>query len=190
MYERSFRTVYDAFCELFPGCRGCPLEERHEYFKLYCEEYIYISQYTADAGKTIAEWLGGVGRAVSLDNPAPQRTPETRREILQAAERCVCGDRDNEYGGPENSFALIAQLWEPIIRTRCVSPGADVAVDAVTVALLMAELKIARAATNTGHMDSWVDLAGYAACGGEIAAKGGGGAGGGGGGGADADAEA
>lgn len=42
-------------------------------------------------------------------------------------------------------------------------------VDAVTVALCMAELKIARAATNETHMDSWVDLAGYAACGGEIA---------------------
>ena len=99
------------------------------------------------------------------------KTPSTRREILQAAERCVCGDRDASYGGPEDSFALIASLWEPIIRSRCVPPGADVAVDAVTVALLMAELKIARAVTNTGHMDSWVDLAGYAACGGEIAAR-------------------
>lgn len=95
--------------------------------------------------------------------------PETRREILQAAERCVCGDRDQDYGGPEDSFALIARLWEPIIKARCVGPGADVCVDAVTVALCMAELKIARAATNETHMDSWVDLAGYAACGGEIA---------------------
>lgn len=112
---------------------------------------------------TIGEYL-----SVGVETE-PQKTPETRREILQAAERCVCGDRDQEYGGPEDSFALIASLWEPIIRSRCVSPGADVNVDAVTVALLMAELKIARAATNVGHMDSWVDLAGYAACGGEIA---------------------
>ena len=101
--------------------------------------------------------------------PETKKEPGTRREILQAAERCVCGDRDQNYGGPEDSFALIAELWEPIIRTRCVSPGTDVAVDAVTVALLMAELKIARATTNAGHLDSWVDLAGYAACGGEIA---------------------
>lgn len=95
----------------------------------------------------------------------------TRGEVLDKAKECVCGDRDKIYKGPENSFALIASLWEPIIRARCVSPGTDVAVDAVTVALLMAELKIARAVTNTGHMDSWVDLAGYAACGGEIAAE-------------------
>lgn len=98
----------------------------------------------------------------------------TRKEFLDAAAKCVCTDRNNEYGGPEDSFKLIAELWEPIIRARCVSPGCDVSVDAVTVALLMAELKIARAATNEGHMDSWVDLAGYAACGGEIAGKEGG----------------
>lgn len=100
-----------------------------------------------------------------------KKTPETRREILQAAERCVCGDRDQDYGGPENSLALIAALWEPVIRESCVSPGADVRVEPETVALLMALLKIARATANPGHLDSWVDLAGYAACGGEIAAE-------------------
>lgn len=95
----------------------------------------------------------------------------TREEILNSAKKCVCGDRDKTYKGPEDSFSLIARLWEPIIKVRCVGPGADVCVDAVTVALCMAELKIARAATNVGNMDSWVDLAGYAACGGEIAAN-------------------
>lgn len=95
----------------------------------------------------------------------------TREEILNSAKKCVCGDRDKTYKGPEDSFALIAELWEPIIKARCVGPGADVCVDAVTVALCMAELKIARAATNEKHMDSWVDLAGYAACGGELAAE-------------------
>lgn len=45
----------------------------------------------------------------------------------------------------------------------------DVDPDAVTVDLCMAELKISRAATNETYMDSWVDLAGYAACGEEIA---------------------
>lgn len=37
------------------------------------------------------------------------------------------------------------------------------------VAMLMALLKIARICTGTGTADSFVDLAGYAACGGEIA---------------------
>lgn len=123
------------------GCKGCPLFPHVE--------------------AAIKAYRNGMD--------ATQKTPETRREILQAAERCVCGDRDQDYGAPEDSFALIAELWEPIIKARCVGPGVDVDLDAVTVALCMAELKIARAATNETHMDSWVDLAGYAACGGEIA---------------------
>lgn len=95
----------------------------------------------------------------------------TRGEVLDKAKECVCGDRDKIYKGPENNFALIAALWEPVIRESCVSPGADVSVGPETVALLMALLKLARAATNPGHLDSWIDLAGYAACGGEIASN-------------------
>ena len=39
------------------------------------------------------------------------------------------------------------------------------------MAIMMALLKIARISKNPQHMDNWVDLAGYAACGGEIAGK-------------------
>lgn len=94
-----------------------------------------------------------------------------RGEILDNAKACVCQDRNREYGEPEDGFKLIAALWEPVIREICVSPGADVSVAPDTVALLMALLKVARAAQNPAHLDSWVDLAGYAACGGEIACK-------------------
>jgi hypothetical protein len=34
---------------------------------------------------------------------------------------------------------------------------------------MMALMKIARLATNPAHEDSWVDLAGYAACGASVA---------------------
>lgn len=95
----------------------------------------------------------------------------TRKEILAAAEQCVCGQRDEDYGTPEDSFGLIAELWIPVIR-QCVSPGADVFIPPETVALMMALLKVARIINNPEHLDSWVDLAGYAACGGEIAGGG------------------
>ena len=35
----------------------------------------------------------------------------TRKEILKAAEKCVCGDREQDYGSPEDNFARIAKLW-------------------------------------------------------------------------------
>lgn len=171
MDAELFERLAKAVCVHFSAtCAECPFYEFRKSVGVPSCAAVWRS-HRKDAELILATWIGGVDFVGAMESQEPQKEPETRREILQAAERSVCGDRDQDYGGPENSFALIAELWEPIIRTRCVSPGADVAVDAVTVALLMAELKIARAATNTGHMDSWVDLAGYAACGGEIAAR-------------------
>ena len=95
----------------------------------------------------------------------------TRKEILAAAEKCVCGQREEDYGTPEDSFRLIAELWMPLIKA-CVPEGTDVCVLPETVALMMALLKVARLIKSPEHLDSWVDLAGYAACGGEIAGGG------------------
>lgn len=82
-----------------------------------------------------------------------------RPEILEAAKKCVCGEREQEYGTPENNFALVANLWTAYMGNYY-SP--------VDVAMMMALLKIARIKTGGGTEDSFVDLAGYAACAGEI----------------------
>ena len=94
----------------------------------------------------------------------------TRAEILEAAGKCITGGRDEEYGEPEDSFDLIARLWEPYIRAACVSPGANVGIREQDVAILMGLLKIARAAVSD-KPDNFVDLAGYAACAGEAVQK-------------------
>ena len=41
----------------------------------------------------------------------------------------------------------------------------------VDVAQMMILLKVARAKGNQKHQDNWIDVAGYAACAGEIAAE-------------------
>nr|DAL99772.1 MAG TPA: hypothetical protein [Caudoviricetes sp.] len=92
----------------------------------------------------------------------------TRKEILEEAAACVCGDREEDYGTPEDNFRLIADLWSAYIKKRCVSLGAEVTVLPEDVAMLMALLKIARIATGRSKPDSYIDLAGYAACGGEL----------------------
>ena len=66
----------------------------------------------------------------------------TRPEILEKAAQCVCG------------------LWRSY-------KGVDFT--ATDVAMMMALLKIARIRGGNATEDSFVDLAGYAACGGEIA---------------------
>lgn len=85
-----------------------------------------------------------------------------RAETLDKAKSCVCGQRETEYGSPENNFSAIAAFW---------SVYKGVNFSANDVAMMMALLKIARIKSGTGTDDSYVDLAGYAACGAEINSK-------------------
>ena len=87
-----------------------------------------------------------------------------RKEILESATKCVCGDREQDYGSPENNFQTIANLWIDYLTAK----GDPLDIDAKDVAAMLALLKIARIASGHAKEDNWVDLAGYAACGGEI----------------------
>lgn len=87
-----------------------------------------------------------------------------RAEILDAAKKCVCADRENQYGAPEYSFNIIARFWEDYLSGK----GQQVDISQKDVAAMMALLKIARIVTGRQKADNWVDLAGYAACGGEM----------------------
>ena len=113
------------------------------------------------------------GIAVEAEKLETEDEPKklTRAAVLEKARACVCGEREEDYGTPEDSFGCIAELWETYLRAACVSPDAIVTVTAADVAMLMALLKIARVGTSSvgGTADSFVDLAGYAACGAECA---------------------
>ena len=112
-----------------------------------------------------------VDKLVPAEPEQPEPDPEivtrvmTRKDILAAAERCVCGEREQDYGSPEDNFTVIADLWADYLR------GCGVPLDSLRpndVAAMLALLKIARIATGHGKADNWIDLAGYAACGGEV----------------------
>lgn len=91
----------------------------------------------------------------------------TRKEILENAMRCVNGDRDEQYGKPENSFMTIAHLWNIYLNAADVNDGVSITIKIKDVPAMLALLKIARIATGVQKDDNWIDLAGYAACGGE-----------------------
>lgn len=82
-----------------------------------------------------------------------------RSDILDEAKKCVCGQREQDYGSPEDNFKLIANLWSTYLGTG---------VSALDVSNMMILLKLARIKNGGGTGDSFVDIAGYAACGGEI----------------------
>lgn len=88
-------------------------------------------------------------------------TPLTAREtILNTARACVLGDRNNVYGSPTQDFERTAKLWSALGFSFGGEP-----VQAHHIAMAMAALKLSRLTWNPRHIDSWIDLAGYAACG-------------------------
>lgn len=85
-----------------------------------------------------------------------------REETLDAAKKCVMGDREQDYGTPESNFATIASFWSDYL---------DMDISAQQVADMMILMKISRIKNGGGTGDSYVDIAGYAACGNEILNK-------------------
>lgn len=95
----------------------------------------------------------------------------TRADILKAAERCVCTDRNQQYGEPEDNFRTISMLWSVYLCAR----GMEQPLGAADVGAMMALFKLGRIATGGNKADNFIDLAGYAACAGEIVTESGGG---------------
>ena len=85
----------------------------------------------------------------------------TREDLLKTALQRVTA-KPQEYGAPENSFSLIADLWNDYLSTK---NGAELM--PADVANMMILLKVARNAQG-GKDDTWIDIAGYAACGAEV----------------------
>ena len=81
-----------------------------------------------------------------------------REEILTLAKQAVNGEREQTYGSPEDSFERIARLWSTYLQQP---------VNGLDVAKMMILFKLARTGEHE-YLDNWVDIAGYAACAGEI----------------------
>ena len=85
-----------------------------------------------------------------------------RKDVLDAAAQCVTTDREAAYGAPEDNFKRIAKLW---------SAYSDIDFTAHDVGIYLALVKIGRISSGQVKADNYVDLAGYAACAGEIATE-------------------
>lgn len=90
---------------------------------------------------------------------APKLNP--RQVLLTTAYDIVSNDRNKQYGSPESNFGNIAALWNVYLSA---ATGAPVDIQPVQVAHMMILMKAARLATNPHHLDSTIDIAGYAAC--------------------------
>ncbi len=144
------------------GCKGC----------LFCRDNLSCKingipvSWDSDFG--LDEHIVDVNKKVSTptDTPTetdtPTDTPTTRSEILDAAKKIVTGDREKQYGSPEDNFSVVARFWSTYAG-REFTP--------VDVAMMMTLLKVARIKTGHYKSDSYIDACGYLACAAEIAGR-------------------
>ncbi len=156
----------------------CANEAQHKFFRQYAGngveidfnyaiDDVYETSYVIVDKKEYQSLLDNYSAEIHGEVEEFVEEPSSRRDILRCAEKCVCGQREQDYGSPESNFQLIADLWNDYLKKE----RSSIVVDATDVAMMMALLKIARIRNGGGSGDSFVDLAGYAACGGEIWAE-------------------
>lgn len=92
-----------------------------------------------------------------------------RKETLDAADICVNGQREHDYGAPEDNFATIAAMWTTYVRRSCHSMNITITAHDVTV--MMSLLKIGRIAGGQTKDDNYIDACGYMACAAELATE-------------------
>ncbi len=77
-------------------------------------------------------------------------------KILDTASNIINGERQDSYGKPEDSFAVIASFWTTYLKKK----GLLTSIDGKDVALMMVLFKLARE-MNQGKLDNLVDAVGY-----------------------------
>ena len=81
-----------------------------------------------------------------------------REELLQKASDLVNGERAADYGDAWENHSRIARIWSGIL-------GQEIKPEQVYMCMI--GVKLARLTNTPEHLDSWMDICGYAALGGE-----------------------
>jgi hypothetical protein len=81
-----------------------------------------------------------------------------REQILDKAKVLISGERAKDYGDAYLNHKRIAELWSPILDK-------DITVEQVYACMIA--VKLSRLIETPDHEDSWIDICGYAALGGE-----------------------
>lgn len=84
----------------------------------------------------------------------------SRQEVIRQATQAVMSDRNTDYDPPEVNFQRIADLWNTYLDGSDLTP--------YDTAIMMILVKVARCQASPHLIDHLVDIAGYAACAGDV----------------------
>ena len=92
-----------------------------------------------------------------------QFAKKDRKFFLDEAEKLINGQRAKEYGPAKKNHQRIADIWTILLDKKL-----NGAITPEEVVACMIGVKVARLAEDINKDDSWTDVIGYAALGGEI----------------------
>lgn len=169
---REAAKILSVNCEGYRDeCKGClfcrdNLSCKIDGIPMWWDSDFGLDEHIVDVNKKV-----GTPTDTPTETDTPTDTPTTRAEILDAAKKIVTGERERQYGSPEDNFAVIARFWEVYLNQRCVDAMSGFMLNPDDVAMLMALMKVARIITGTFKGDSYIDACGYLACAAEIAGR-------------------
>ena len=105
--------------------------------------------------KARAEWPGTQYQEVELST-------KPVGNCLLEANKVINGERQDEYGNPENSFQIIAEYWTTFLKHKC---GLSVPLTPLDITNMMVLFKQARKLGQKHKRDNYVDSCGYEAIG-------------------------
>ena len=87
----------------------------------------------------------------------------TRDELLEEAKTLINGPRAEQYGSALINHERIATIWNVLLQRKLLNK-----ITPEEVTMMMIGLKLARLSQDVDQNDTWIDIIGYAALGGEI----------------------
>ena len=87
----------------------------------------------------------------------------TRDELLEEAKMLINGPRAEQYDSALINHERIATIWNVLLQRKLLSK-----ITPEEVTMMMIGLKLARLSQDVDQNDTWIDIIGYAALGGEI----------------------
>ena len=111
---------------------------------------------------------------MSKDSNASQERASTLRQyILEQASLYVSQEREESYGPPKENFDTTAALWRIYLAAKQKAwerEGNETSypISSSDIALLQVLMKVSRHACGEGKLDTFMDIAGYAALAAEL----------------------
>ena len=98
---------------------------------------------------------------------------DKRGNVLLEAHDIINGERQQQYGSPEDSHEVIAALWNGYLRADAISCGYEKysTLTGRDVAHMMVLFKLARELNGAGKRDNYRDAAGYLAIASDMAVQ-------------------